>query len=68
MRDGQIGEIVQWSDPKHIGRIVQRFGSDIITIGMPKGESWSGICNRGEVDGCQIRLLEVGETLEIEHN
>ncbi len=68
MYDGQIGVIVDWktSPELYVGRVVQAFGGSLVTIGANSGESWSYRHLIGEHG--LVRLLEVGETIEVTSN
>jgi hypothetical protein len=67
MKDGQIGIIVDWGSQKnlYVGRIVQVFGDTLLTIGETKGQCWSQHVLK---DDCLVRLLEVGEMIEVTSN
>lgn len=68
MRDGQIAVITRWDFDKYIGRIVQRFGNDLIVIGLDKGNAWSGLMCVPIPAPCRVRILADGETLTIKDN
>lgn len=42
MKDGQVAIIVKWGSDKseHIGKIVQRFGTSLITLGSNVDQGW----------------------------
>ena len=62
MKDGDIGVIVAWPYSSYLGRIVQRYESGLITIGIPGRNSW--VCSTLP-DDCRVRLLEKGEMLVV---
>jgi hypothetical protein len=66
MVDGQIGVIVEWSYGQQTfnGRVVQRSGHTIFTIGMGGGQVWDN-CEKLTLS-CNVRLLKKGEILEVE--
>lgn len=66
MHDGQIGVIVGWTygDLNYIGRVVQKCGDLLVSIGMPYTNSFTD-CNKYS-SSCKVRLLKKGEILEIE--
>lgn len=67
MKDGQIGEIVSWTNLGAINRIVQRKGNSLICIGLPSGNHYpEGATIRD--NSCLIRLLSKGEQIEIINN
>lgn len=63
LKDGQVAVII---DERHgyTGRIVQRYGDDAITIGMPQGNGWTNIENVSLL----VRVLGEGETLTVTNN
>ena len=65
MRDGDIGEIVDWPIPSYIGRIVQRYKSHLLTVGRPSEEGWGDIYNLPYSNKRRVRILEPGEVLEV---
>ena len=67
MNCGQIGEIVESPHSHHIGRIVQRYKDSLISIGMEAGNSWYSVGSITK-NAIKVRLLEVGETIEIVKN
>jgi hypothetical protein len=61
LRDGQIAVIIEdFADYK--GRIVQKFGSIVITLGMDSGACW----NNAETTTLEVKVLEPGTTLILE--
>ena len=66
MKCGQIAEIVKGASDKYKGRIVQRHQDTLISIGEDIGKSWPDIFSRR--GHAEVRLLEVGETIEIVKN
>lgn len=69
MKDGQIAVITKWGgSPYYIGRIVQRYGNNLITIGMDCGRTWPGLFNEKPDSELRVRLLKPGETITIVKN
>jgi len=65
MKDGDLGVITDWDGwgHCHVGRIVQKYGDDLISVGMASGHCWvSFFKNNG---GCRVRILPKGTKLEI---
>lgn len=59
MKDGQIAVVTA---PDYAGRIVQKYGDDlIITLGGTQGSSWS----RTDRNHLPVRILPPGTKLEI---
>lgn len=69
MKDGDVGVITKWGTNDHyVGRIVQRYRDNIVSIGLEEGCSWSGWCSghgKNSPD-CQVRLLKSGDVLEVQ--
>ena len=65
MKDGDIGEIVDWPIEQYIGRIVQRYKNCLLIVGQDSRKGWSEIFDRPHDNHCRIRLLQPGEMLEI---
>lgn len=64
LRDGQLAVVVEsFSDYK--GRIVQKYGNDIVTIGMSCGNGWSG---GADCVTLAVRILKDGELLTVSKN
>lgn len=61
LKDGQIG-IVTENFENYYGRIVQRFGGKIITLGKGTINSFDDNC------ALEIRILKNGEKLQISDN
>lgn len=67
MRCGDVGVIVEFGDfTGHNGKIVQRYGNRLVSLGLPSGQSWpyafahqGGGCTLG--DDYAIRILSRGE-------
>jgi hypothetical protein len=57
MKDGQIGEI---ADTGYRGRIVQRYGDLLISVGLCSGSAWTQILTSNS--SMHIRLLNAGES------
>ena len=62
LKDGQIAIITE--DCRYNGRIVQRFGNDMVTIGLPNGNHWTNV----EGVTLEVRILEDGELIKIKDN
>jgi hypothetical protein len=63
LKDGQIAVIVD-SFGDYKDRIVQRYGNDVVALGMQSGNGWTSI----EFNTLKVRILEAGETLVISNN
>ena len=63
MKDGVIGVIVAWGFAEYIGRVVQRHGNTLISIGMESNCVWDDIDSLSP--DCRVRVLEKGEKLVI---
>lgn len=69
MKDGQIAIITKWGNsPEYIGRIVQRYGDELITIGMNSHYRWDNLSDGLLSPECRVRLLQPGETITIVEN
>ena len=68
MKDGQIGIITAWGTfPEYQGRIVQRYGDDLVYLGKGESSGWRG-CFKEPVnneDEYRVRILPPGATLRI---
>lgn len=67
MKDGQIAEIVG-APALHqdkLGRIVQRYKDNLITVGQPSGFGWTDFFERKE-GRFEVRILEAGEKIVIQ--
>jgi len=66
MLDGDIAVITNWSVSNYVGRIVQRYGDSLITLGEDSGWGWGEYFKNVKSDSqCRVRILEKGETLEV---
>jgi hypothetical protein len=64
LKDGQLAIIVgDYSNFK--GRIIQRYGNDLVSIGLPIGNGWS---NRADAVTLEVRVLQDGEILTVLNN
>lgn len=63
MKDGDIAVILQWGGFNYCGRIVQRYGDNLVALGLPKGQGWTNV-NTLTKD-CQVSILEPGSQLEV---
>lgn len=67
MQDGELAQIVDWSFPLYIGRVVQRCGEHLITIGEGHGSSWPSLFVRGYLDpNHKVQILKAGEIIVVE--
>lgn len=63
LEDGQMAVIIEdFNDYK--GRVIQKFGDNLVTIGMSRGNGW---CN-GDSVTLLVRVLENGEELIVTNN
>lgn len=65
MNCGQVGVITSWITGSYVGRVVQRWRGDLITLGMSRGNGWK-IDNLDHT--CRVRLLVDGEKLVVVGN
>lgn len=69
MSDGDIAEIISWTNKQYVGTIVQRYINVLITVGSSSGKAWTGIFdidkNSSAAADCRVRLLVPGEKIEI---
>lgn len=64
LRDGQLAVVIEdYFDYK--GRIIQKFGDDLVAVGMCSGNGWIGGAN---VNTLKVRILEDGELLIVSNN
>lgn len=64
MQDGDIAVITQWNAGQYIGRVVQRYGDYLISVGALMGHGW-GKMFPADWPECRVRVLEKGETLVV---
>lgn len=64
LKDGQLAVIIE-DYSNYRGRIIQKYGDDLISIGMATGNGWSGGAN---VVSLAVRVLEDGELLTVTNN
>ena len=62
MDDGDIAIIRKWSLTDSIGKIVQRFGENLVVLGKNSGNSFEGLSKSAE---CLVEVLPKGTLLEI---
>ena len=62
MKDGDIAEIVEWTVGRYTGRIVQRYGDVLITLGMDENESFEDVLKGKDLsnNSCLVRILPKG--------
>ena len=68
MKDGQIGVIVDWNTfPGYLGKIVQRFGPDLITLGAGEQKGWKDYFNQtgDNEEAYRVVILSPGTILRI---
>lgn len=60
MKDGDVAVIRQWdtSNTNYVGRIVQRYGDDLITLGAPSGNGWDYGWMRNQKRGSVLLMVE----------
>ena len=70
LMDGRLAIITRWEiSPGCEGRIVQRYGNALVSIGMNCGNAWNiwFQSNPGRHDDvCRVKVLEPGTQLEVE--
>ncbi len=66
MKDGQIGVIVRCNTTKYVGRIVQRSGDSLISIGKRHDNYWDNL--KDLKHDFLVRILLNGTKLEIVDN
>ncbi len=64
LKDGQLAVIVE-SYSNYKGRIVQKYGDDLVSIGLPTGNGWSSGANTVTLT---VRVLRDGEILTVLNN
>jgi hypothetical protein len=64
LKDGQLAVIVG-SYSNYEGRIVQKYGDDLVAIGLPTGNGWT---NGANVVTLAVRVLRDGEILTVLNN
>lgn len=63
LKDGQIAVITEWDSLiAYSGRIIQRHGDTLVSLGMPSANRWSVIPHG---DSYRVRVLAPGTKLEI---
>ena len=65
MKDGEVAVIVAWPFEEYVGRVVQRYGPHLVSIGMNCGAGWSGFWPAYISKNSCVRLLERGEKLVV---
>ena len=69
MKDGEVGIITSWPYEEYVGRVVQRYENDLLTIGKGWGNSSRGFFLSNKKDPeAKVSVFTKGEqiTLEIE--
>jgi len=68
MKNGQVGIITKWANvPGYIGRIVQRYGNILISVGMHSNQSWDTVLRECS-DYHKVRLLRNDEPLYVDND
>lgn len=66
MKDGQIAVITEWKcSPEYIGRIVQRYGFILITLGKDAGQAFPSFFKDCRDEAYRVRILGPGTVIEI---
>ena len=65
LRDGQLAVVIDNEYNGYKGRIIQKFGDDLVTIGMSTGNGWRGGAN---INTLEVRVLKDGEVLIVSNN
>lgn len=69
LRDGQIAVIIfRGYTGGAEGRVVQRHGPDLISIGLPKGNRWTEVCRNGYGSKIRLRVLKNESELIVYEN
>ena len=69
MKDGQIAVITNWGGSSYYnGKVIQRYGSSLITIGMDCRNGWPMLYNGLPDSAYRVRLLKPGEAITIVEN
>lgn len=69
MKDGQIAVITNWGgSPYYNGKVIQRYGNSLITIGMDCRNGWPMFYNGLPDSAHRVRLLQPGEAITIVEN
>lgn len=67
MGDGEIAVITQWGrHDTYVGRGVQRFGKDLITLRRSYGDSWSGRFEGEHDPDYRVRLVGEGQPFKVD--
>lgn len=63
LKDGDIAVIVKWGPHyEYVGRVIQKFGVRIVSIGLPSGQAWDTTPVGNQYTA---RVLQPGEKLVI---
>ena len=67
MKDGDVAVIVSWAFGGYAGRIVQRYGLHLISLGMDYNKGWRDLWSYPSSisKNNRVRLLEKGEKLVV---
>lgn len=65
MEDGQIGVIISWSTGSYLGKIVQRYKDNLVSLGEESGQSWSNWFDGRKAEDCRVRLLTKKDLLQL---
>jgi hypothetical protein len=64
LKDGQLAVITE-SYSNYKGRIVQKYGEDLVAVGMPTSNGWGG---GADCVTLAVRVLKDGEILTVINN
>ena len=66
MKDGDLAVVTGWPTQAYVGRVVQRYGEYLLTVGAPAGSGW-GRYFAGEIltVAAYVRILKAGELIEV---
>lgn len=62
LKDGQIAVVTGGQNGEYKGRVVQRFGGKVVTLGAESGCSWSVL------PSIPVEILPLGSTFTLEEN
>ena len=68
MKDGDIARIERWHAPEYEGRVVQRWGKHLVTLGSKKKRSWSNFFKQRRPHDLDLKviLIDIVEIVEID--
>lgn len=66
LQDGQVAEVVKWSeDTSKIGTIIQRFDTTIIIIGKGSDYSYPNLLSTDNPEDYLVRVLNEGNLIQL---